>query len=68
MAKVLILLESLDRTPAWLCRRAGVAHSTFTRVVNGERNLTERLKYKFSNALGVEKAVLFPDNKNKGDK
>lgn len=65
MDKVIMILKQMDRTPAWLCRRAGIAHSTFSRVVRGERNLTEKLKEKFSKALGIDKAVLFPNSNNK---
>ena len=57
------VLKSLDRTPAWLCRRAGVHRSNYTLIKNGTRKLSENMKDKFSAALGIEKEILF--NKEK---
>jgi len=63
LRKIKQILKERERTPAWLCRRAGIAHSTYTRVAKGEKNLTENLKNRFSKALGIEKEKLFPEQK-----
>ncbi len=57
------LLEDMDRTPAWLCRQAGVHRSNYTLIKNGTRKLSENMKDKFSKALGIRKEILF--NKEK---
>ena len=53
------ILESRDRTPAWLCRQAGVHRSNYTLIKNGTRKLSENMKDKFSTALGIRKEILF---------
>ena len=58
----------MDRTPAWLCRQAGVSHALFTLMKKGERAITESTKNKFSVALGVRKDVLFNNEPNKEKK
>jgi len=53
------LLEDMDRTPAWLCRQAGVHRCNYTLIKSGQRKLTENMKDKFSKALGIRKDILF---------
>ena len=64
MVTVLNILEDRERTPAWLCRQAGIFHSLFTLMKNGDRTITESTKDKFSEVLGIRKEILF----NKGEK
>ena len=64
MVTVLNILEDRDRSPAWLCRQAGISHSLFTLMKNGDRTITESTKDKFSEVLGIRKEILF----NKGEK
>tara|TARA_Y100000310_G_C20597710_1_gene771356 strand:+ start:757 stop:963 length:207 start_codon:yes stop_codon:yes gene_type:complete len=67
MLKMVIdLLEDRERTPAWLCRKAGISHALFIRMNNGERTITEETKNKFSEILGIRKEILF-NNEPKGD-
>ena len=67
MDQVIMILEDMDRTPAWLCRQAGVSHSLFTLMKNGDRTITESTKDKFAEALGIRKEILF-NNEPKGEK
>ena len=53
------ILEKEERTPAWLCRQAGVHRSNYTLIKNGTRKLSENMKDKFSKALGIRKEILF---------
>ena len=57
------ILEDMDRTPAWLCRQAGIPPALFTLMKRGERTITESTKDKFSEVLGIRKEILF----NKGE-
>ena len=59
------ILEDMDRTPAWLCRQAGVYRCNYTRIRNGERKLSENLMDKFSKILGIRKEILFNNEPNK---
>ena len=59
MVTVLNILEDRERTPAWLCRQAGISHSLFTLMKNGDRTITESTKDKFSEVLGIRKEILF---------
>ena len=61
------ILEDMDRTPAWLCRQAGVHRCNYTLIKKGERNLSDNLKNKFSEVLGIRKEILF-NNEPKGVK
>ena len=54
-----MILEDRERTPAWLCRQAGISHSLFTLMKNGDRTITESTKDKFSEVLGIRKEILF---------
>ena len=54
-----MILSDLDRTPAWLCRQAGVHRCNYTLIKSGKRNLSENMKDKFSKALGIRKEILF---------
>ena len=53
------ILEDMQRTPAWLCRQAGVHRCNYTLIKKGERKLSENLKNKFSDILGIRKEILF---------
>ena len=53
------ILEDMDRTPAWLCRQAGVHRCNYTLIRNGQQKLSENLKNKFSDILGIRKEILF---------
>ena len=53
------ILEDIDRTPAWLCRQAGVHKSNYTNIKNGKKKLSENMKEKFSKVLGIRKEILF---------
>ena len=53
------IMEDMDRTPAWLCRQAGVHQCNYTLIKKGERKLSENLKNKFSDILGIRKEILF---------
>ena len=53
------ILEDMDRNPAWLCRQAGVHQCNYTLIKKGERKLSENLKNKFSDILGIRKEILF---------
>ena len=53
------ILEDMDRTPAWLCRQAGVHQCNYTLIKKGERKLSENLMNKFSDILGIRKEILF---------
>ena len=57
--KVDQVLEEIDRTPAWLCRQAGVHRCNYSLIKNGQRKISENLKEKFSKVLGIKKDVLF---------
>ena len=54
------ILEDMDRTPAWLCRQAGVNRSNYSKIRSGEMKLSDNMKDKFSKALGIRKEILFP--------
>ena len=58
-------LEEIDRTPAWLCRQAGVHGCNYTLIKSGQRKLTENMKDKFSKALGIRKGILFKQEQEK---
>ena len=47
-------LGEIDRTPAWLCRQAGVHRSNYTLIKQGQRNLTKNMKKKFYKVLGIK--------------
>ena len=59
------ILEDIDRTPAWLCRRAGVHRCNYTLIRNGQQKLSENLKNKFSDILGIRKEILFNNKESK---
>ena len=61
MVTLLNILEDRQRTPAWLCRQAGISHTLFTLMKNGDRTITESTKDKFSEVLGIRKEILFND-------
>ena len=57
--KVDQVLEEIDRTPAWLCRQAGVHRCNYSLIKNCQRKISENLKEKFSKVLGIKKDILF---------
>ena len=59
------ILEDMDRTPAWLCRQAGISPTLFTLMKNGDRTITESTKDKFAEVLGIRKEILFNKESNK---
>ena len=59
MDKVVMILKDRERTPAWLCRQAGISHTLFTLMCKGEKTITESTKDKFSKVLGIRKEILF---------
>ena len=59
------ILEDMDRTPAWLCRQAGVHQCNYTLIKKGERKLSENLMNKFSDILGIRKEILFKNKESK---
>ena len=59
------ILEDIDRTPAWLCRQAGVHRCNYTLIKSGQRKLSENMKDRFSKALGIRKEILFNNEPNK---
>ena len=64
---VIKILEDMDRTPAWLCRQAGVHRSNFTRIKNGDRKLSKNMKVKFSEVLGIRKEILFNNKESNNE-
>ena len=52
-------LRRIDRTPAWLCRQAGVHRCNYTLIRNGQQKLSENLMNRFSDILGIRKEILF---------
>ena len=59
------ILQYRERTPAWLCRQAGVHRCNYTLIKSGQRKLTENMKDKFSKALGIRKGILFKQEQEK---
>ena len=59
------ILQDKDRTPAWLCRQAGVHRCNYTLIKKGERKLTENMKERFSKVLGIRKEILFNNEPKK---
>ncbi len=59
------ILEDMDRTPAWLCRQAGVHRCMYTLIKKRQRKLTENMKDRFSKALGIRKEILFNNEPTK---
>ena len=57
------ILEDIDRTPAWLCRQAGVHRCNYTLIKKGQQKISDRMMDKFSTILGIRKEILFPNNK-----
>lgn len=54
------VLESNDRTAAWLARRTGFSPSYVTRVLNGERKASLKFREQASKLLSVPEDLLFP--------
>ena len=59
------ILEDIDRTPAWLCRQAGVHRCNYTLIKNGSRKLSDNMKEKFSKVLGIRKEIPFNNEPKK---
>ena len=58
-------LEEIDRTPAWLCRQAGVHRCNYTLIKKGQQKLSENMMNKFSDILGIRKEILFNKKESK---
>lgn len=54
------ILDSQDRTQAWLARRMKVSRSLVHLVIRGKRPATPRFKRLASQALGLPIPVIFP--------
>ena len=65
MDKIISILEGWDRTPAWLCRQAGISHSLFTLMVKGDRSVSDRTKKSISGVLGISEDILFNNKESK---
>ena len=65
MDKVISILKSWDRTPAWLCRQAGISHALFTLMVKGDRDVSERTKQRISGVFGISQEILFNNKESK---
>lgn len=52
-------LKKIDRTPAWLCRQAGIDKSNYTNIKKGHQRMSENIKQKFSDVLKIKKSKLF---------
>ena len=59
------ILKMRDRTPAWLCRQAGVHRCNYTLIKKGQRKLSKNMKEKFSKVLGIREDILFKNEPNK---
>ena len=59
------VLRRIERTPAWLCRRAGVHRCNYTLIKKGQQKLSENLMDKFSDILGIRKEILFNKKESK---
>ena len=59
------ILEDIDRTPAWLCRQAGVHRCNYTLIKSGQRKLSKNMKDRFSKVLGIRKEILFKNEPKK---
>jgi transcriptional regulator with XRE-family HTH domain len=57
-ARILALLDNLEKTPAWLADKSKVERSTVTRAINGERNPSPKTLRRFAQSLGVTFAEL----------
>ncbi len=53
------VLDRLERSDRWLARKMGVSPSLVTRVISGERSITERFVRKACEALGMAPEDLF---------
>jgi transcriptional regulator with XRE-family HTH domain len=56
--RILGLLGDLNQSAAWLAERVGVARSTITRILNGERNPTPDTLQEIAPVLGLSVAQL----------
>ena len=65
MDKVISILKGWERTPAWLCRQAGISHTLFTLMVKGDRVITETTKQRISGVLGINSDILFNNKESK---
>lgn len=54
------VLESQERTGAWLARKTGKSPAYVTKVLNGTRRPSDDFKARAAEALGVPATLLFP--------
>lgn len=54
------VLESQERTGAWLARKTGKSPAYVTKVLNGTRRPSDDFKARAADALGVPVTLIFP--------
>lgn len=57
---LLSVLESQERTGAWLARKTGKSPAYVTKVLNGTRRPSGDFKTRAAEALGVPADLIFP--------
>lgn len=55
------VLDSQERTGAWLSRKTGKSPAYVTKVLNGTRRPSPDFKARAAEALGVPESLLFPE-------
>lgn len=55
------VLESQERSGAWLARKTNKSAAYVTKVLNGTRRPSPDFQARAADALGVPVAILFPD-------
>jgi hypothetical protein len=59
---LLAVLDSQERTGAWLARKTGKSPAYVTKVINGTRRPSDEFKQRAAEALGVPASLLFPSD------
>jgi transcriptional regulator with XRE-family HTH domain len=55
------VLESQERTGAWLARKTGKSPAYVTKVINGTRRPSPEFRAKAAAVLGVPETLIFPE-------
>lgn len=55
------LLDTQERTAAWLARKAGKSPSYVILVIQGKRRPSADFKRRAADALGVPESLIFPE-------
>ena len=55
------LLDTQERTAAWLARKSGKSPSYVTLVLQGKRRPSADFKRRAAEALGVPESLIFPE-------